>query len=526
GAGAAGSSAAYHLSQYAHNASLPVNITIFESNTYIGGRSTTVAAYNLTTTELESLASPHQYDTELGASIFVTVNHILVSAVSTFNLSTSDDTADNPKGHFGQELGIWDGNSFLLQLDTSYLNGYWSYAKLFYRYGLAPIRTYRVMKSVIAKFLNLYESPNFPFKSLTAAAQRVGLSAVTAATGEQYLRENGIAGGFAREIVQASTRVNYAQNLEYIHGLEAMVCMATEGAMQVQGGNWRIFDAMVEASEAYVRLGQRVSGVKELDDGTYQVSSKAVIIEDAGEEQQQLQEDQDAGVAFDHVVVACPWQYANIDFSPSSSDFRTPDEIRYVQLHVTLFTSPHLLDPEFFNLPKDQAVPQAILTTLPDGEPAHTGPEGVGRPGFFSISLLRPLTNPKSGSEEYLYKIFSPARISDDYLAEILNIDDGNESDSSEAPRDSEKESVTWIYRKTWNSYPYETPRVTFQDVELGRNVWYTGGMDNFISTMETNALMGKNVARLIVDAEEGGLERGEGSTEDDGEERRVKVDL
>ena len=49
---------------------------------------------------------------------------------------------------------------------------------------------------------------------------------------------------------------------------------------------------------------------------------------------------------------------------------------------------------------------------------------------------------------------------------------------------------------------------MAFEDVQLSRNVWYTGGMDNFISTMETNALMGKNVARLIVDAEQSEPER------------------
>ncbi|PPJ57667.1 hypothetical protein CBER1_00079 [Cercospora berteroae] len=501
GAGAAGSSAAYHLSQYAHDASIPINITIFEFNSYIGGRSTTVTAYNLTTTELDSLTSPHHYSTELGASIFVAVNHILVSAVKTFNLSTSDDDHDNPKGHLGQEVGIWDGNTFVLQLDTSLFNGYWTIAKLLFRYGLAPIRTYRLTKSVISKFLKIYDSPIFPFESLTAAAQSVGLSAVTAATGEQYLRENGISAAFAREVVQASTRVNYAQNLEYIHGLEAMVCMATEGgAMRVQGGNWRIFEEMVKASGANVRLGERVGLVTETRDEKYRVSSQSVIDRDASEEQQRLQEEKDDGTAFDHVVVASPWQYADLDFGVFP-EFRLPDKVPYVRLHVTLFTSPYLLDPEFFNLPKDQAVPQAILTTLPDGEPAHTGPEGVGHSAFFAISLLRPLTHPKTGREEYLYKIFSPKRISDEYLAEILHTEDNTDNDSTEAPLGS-KETVTWIYRKIWNSYPYETPRVAFEHAQLRRNVWYTGGMDNFISTMETNALMGKNVAKLIVDAE------------------------
>lgn len=43
-------------------------------------------------------------------------------------------------------------------------------------------------------------------------------------------------------------------------------------------------------------------------------------------------------------------------------------------------------------------------------------------------------------------------------------------------------------------------PRVTFQDPIVGPGLYYTSGMESFISTMETNALMGKNVAKLIVD--------------------------
>ena len=59
---------------------------------------------------------------------------------------------------------------------------------------------------------------------------------------------------------------------------------------------------------------------------------------------------------------------------------------------------------------------------------------------------------------------------------------------------------ISWYYRKIWDSYPYEYPRVTFENIELADGFYYTSGMESFISTMETNALMGKNVARLIVD--------------------------
>lgn len=61
-------------------------------------------------------------------------------------------------------------------------------------------------------------------------------------------------------------------------------------------------------------------------------------------------------------------------------------------------------------------------------------------------------------------------------------------------------ELISWWYPYAWQSYPYEFPRVTFDDPVLGRNIYYTSGIEPFISTMETSALMGKNVARLIVD--------------------------
>jgi prenylcysteine oxidase/farnesylcysteine lyase len=41
---------------------------------------------------------------------------------------------------------------------------------------------------------------------------------------------------------------------------------------------------------------------------------------------------------------------------------------------------------------------------------------------------------------------------------------------------------------------------VTFEDPELARGFYYTSGIESFISTMETSALMGKNVAQLIMD--------------------------
>lgn len=124
----------------------------------------------------------------------------------------------------GPLLGIWNSEEFVF---TQAPGGrdWWDNAKLIWKYGLAPIRTVRLMKSTVGKFLKMYEAPYFPWVSLNQVIYDLGLNVVTAATGEQYLKENSIGDLFANEIIQASTRVNYAQNLPLIHGLEAMVCM-------------------------------------------------------------------------------------------------------------------------------------------------------------------------------------------------------------------------------------------------------------------------------------------------------------
>ncbi|RMX91022.1 hypothetical protein D0867_15137, partial [Hortaea werneckii] len=255
GAGAAGSSSAYHLAQFAQEANLPINITLFDRNPYIGGRSTTVNVY-------DDPAEP----VELGASIFVEANQILLNATRAFNLSTTtddDDDDDNQDSIPGAALAIWDGTTLLYQQTTE--QTWWENAKLLWKYGLlSPLRTRSLQKSTITSFLNLYTSPHFPFESLTSAAAQVGLlPAATNVSGEDYLRAHGVGGAFAREVVQAATRVNYAQNLRWIHGVEAMVCLAAEGAMAVRGGNWRVFDAMVEDAGAGRMLGWEVMGVEE-----------------------------------------------------------------------------------------------------------------------------------------------------------------------------------------------------------------------------------------------------------------------
>ncbi|TAQ89870.1 hypothetical protein B7494_g1796 [Chlorociboria aeruginascens] len=483
GAGAAGSSTAYYLRQFAAESGVPINVTIFERSSYVGGRSTTVNAYG---NALEPV--------ELGASIFVDINTILKNSSEKFGLRPRDSETEN-----SEVLGIWNGETFVFtQADSEW--AWWKTAKILWKYGLAPVRTQRLMKSTINSFLKLYESPYFPFRSLSERSEFLGLTAIASLTGEQYLAANKIGSPFSTDIIQASTRVNYGQNLGLIHGLETMVCMAIDGAKQILGGNWQIFDNMVKASNATILLNNTVNGISK-HQGKYAIKSSSL---NTSSGETIFNEE-----PFDTVVLAAPLQFTAIELEDKLLRY-TPDKIPYVKLHVTLFSSPRTLNPIYFNLAPDAQVPNSILTTLPPTLVPKNPEDGVGPTGFFSISTLRTIINPKTLEIENLYKIFSPREVTSDFLSGILGAPVPEDLSSITADGG---DAITWYYPHVWYSYPYEYPRVTFEEIQLARGFYYTSGMESFISTMETMALMGMNVAQLIVDdyvqllEQEGGLE-------------------
>ena len=610
GAGAAGSSTAYHLTRFSHH---PLNITIFESSHLIGGRTTTINA----------LKDP-RYPTELGGSIFVRINQILYNASQSFNLATSSPSLTQPSLY---DLGIWDGNSLVFTLPNrpstpgGTLGEYWDIAKLFFKYGLAPLRVRRLQQATISKFLKLYDE-EFPF-DLNEVIRDVGLLEVLNQTGRELVRAGGVSDAFAREIVQASTRVNYAQNLD-LHGLETMVCMSTDGAMAVEGGNWRIFDEMVRRSGARVVFNTTIEEIRMEAVGSSSncldsaLESNAEMKHDTGvmhdadlkrntevdgnegsEQRISLLTDTHKFEDFDTVILSAPFK--NIKISPQPSQL--PDVPEYVSLYVTLFTSPHRPDPRYFGLKagEEANLPDSILTTVPielDGLLGR-GEEGVGPTGFWSLSTLRTLDPRYDGyipeyldgghipgenlemEKQYLYKIFSPKKLDAEDLMEIfgweVEFDERDESrigdkredqgdgvvaedyvddekdeihidgkthiynhekhmageevkqylseaqkqDTTKGQdhRDSKhvrekhnitdlpQEFITWSHEKRWDSYPYLPPTDSFdcfdiycRDDNLAGKVWYTSGIEKFISTMETSALSGRNVARLIVD--------------------------
>lgn len=492
GAGAAGSSTAYYLRRYADEHGLGVNITLFEKTDRIGGRTLTINSYG----------DPNIH-VELGASIFVEVNAILYNATKEFGLEPSSpyekglkSTSSKNKEDKDEIMAIWDGDRIRFSINESH-SSWWTSARLVWRYGFFALRNaQKLMHKTIGKFLNMYNEPHFPFQSLTETAQNLGLLEETSVTGEEFLRKNKIPELLSHEFIQAMTRVNYASNLANIHGLDTMVATAPEGAMSIAGGNWQIFDRMVKASGARVLRNTSVTQVAKdpsSSSGPYYITTS----DSHGSAKE------DSGIAsFDDVVIATPYQFSNMKVMSIDPVI---DKIPYVQLHVTIFASPHRLSAAYFKVSPSE-VPTMVLTTLPEGADPNSGSEGAGKAGFFSISTLRTLDNPKTGQEEYLYKIFSPKSVTPGFLSDILGVSIPDTFDTGEfqphgtGQGTEDAEPISWYYTHVFNSYPKAFPRVTFQDPVLADGLYYTSGMESFISTMETNALMGMNVAKLIVD--------------------------
>ena len=283
--------------------------------------------------------------------------------------------------------------------------------------------------------------------------------------------------------------------------------------MQILGGNWQIFSKMVEASGARVLLDTAVSSIElkknsnpspnpdsttaPASESDLQAKSPKYVVKTGG---------RSGGgsahpVAFDDVVIATPYQFSGIK---SAEGLLEPpiDEIPYATLHVTLFATPHRFSPSYFGLAPGVETPLSVLTTRPED-----GAEDGGA-SFFSATLVKVVTNPRTSGKEYVYKIFSPEAVTPEFLSALLGVSvpatftgpapatDGQGEDAAEAA-----DPISWYHPAVFNPYPIKHPRVTFQDPVLGADgLYYTAGMDSFISTMETNALMGMNVARLIVD--------------------------
>lgn len=91
-----------------------------------------------------------------------------------------------------------------------------------------------------AQLLEAYTPRVATWPSVEALSSAVGLANFTSVTALEFFTKHGVSETWAKEMIEAGTRVNYAQDITAINGLGGAVSMAANGASQVKGGVSRI----------------------------------------------------------------------------------------------------------------------------------------------------------------------------------------------------------------------------------------------------------------------------------------------
>ncbi|KAJ7169505.1 Prenylcysteine lyase-domain-containing protein [Mycena filopes] len=439
GAGAGGSSAAWWISTAKERYGIDVDVDLFESDSYIGGR-TTVYPYG------NSSLPP----VELGASIFVKANKNMWRAVDEFNLTRRDFREDNG-------LGIWDGEKLLFTASGGWW-GWWDSAKALLRYGFqSPRRTQAFVDKMINQFLTLYSAETPTWDNITHLSTSLNWTDLVSKSTSDYLRSEGVSDKFISELVEASTRVNYGQNADEIHALEGACSLAPTGASAVEGGNWQVFEQFINRSGATLYLNTSVCYLKPPASLFEQQAGQWVVESARGSE------------TYTAVILAAPLHSTNIEV-PVEISVQVPPQ-PYVHLHVTLLTTTLASIPaQSFSLPPSTKIPPMLLTTF---EGARNGGK---EPEFNSMSY-----HGRISEDEWVVKIFSKKRISQKWLSKIF---DGQ---------------VGWVYRKEWDAYPMLPPTSSFPEIKLAPGFYYVNSFEPFISTMETETLASRNIVDLLL---------------------------
>ncbi|KAF8603876.1 FAD/NAD(P)-binding domain-containing protein [Ceratobasidium sp. AG-I] len=433
GAGAGGSSASYWLSLAKQRAAVgtDVSVTVYEKDTRVGGRSTTVYPYD------DTSYAP----IELGASIFTSSNKNMMRAASTLGLDLVQFTAVAPG------TGIWDGKQFVWRTtDNSTADN----IRMAERYQDGPVVSGGLIGQFSANFSKSY-TPTLPqWKNISSYAASLGYTPLETLTLQDYLDNNGVNKLWTREFMSGSSRFNYGQDADAIQGVAGMASLAASSAYSAKPGNFKIFEGLLKNSGATLKLGSEVTSVTKIAN-KYVITTKNSI------------------VTYDAVIIAAPLPLTNIKFLnlPKPSTFPKVD---YLHLHVTLLTTttPSLL-PGYFKLNDTLALPGTVLTTAESGI----------QPEFNSIRYQAAIQ--KNGATEYVVKMFSKTKISDETLAILFG-----------------KGKVGWLLRKEWDAYPYFPKRTDFPPVKIDNGLYYVNAMEGLWSTMETETISSRNVVDLL----------------------------
>jgi hypothetical protein len=258
----------------------------------------------------------------------------------------------------------------------------------------------------------------------------------------EALIERGINQALIEEIVTPITRVIYSQNADLggFAGISSLIGVYSGTTYSLADGNITLPVHLAEASNATIKLGQKVYTIEKTPKGSYRVYT--------GEDM----------AVFDSVIIATLLELADIKFDGLSIHGWEPQPYQTVYRRVMR----GVFDPNYFGL-KNSADPPAIILTTKDADPITQ----------YSIQ--------KASNDESLVTISSPEPLNYNVFNGVFKND---------------KVSVLEHYWKA--AYPVFKPVIKLSLTRIDKRLMYVSAIESSVSSMETSALSALNAVRIL----------------------------
>ncbi|KMT14049.1 hypothetical protein BVRB_4g078770 [Beta vulgaris subsp. vulgaris] len=295
---------------------------------------------------------------------------------------------------------------------------------------------------MLGNFLNYYEGFDTRpvFNGVEDMLKWSGLYNLTRRTLEDELLDAGLSPLLIKELVTVITRINYGQSVS-MSGLAGAVSLAGSGGglWAIEGGNWQMAAGLINSSDVDLHLNEEIQSVSHL--GThYELNSTT-----------------GNSYVCQVTVFATPLDELKVRFDPPIS----VPERKMQHTHTTFIRG--LLNPAYFGLTRVGDIPDLVGTLENSNIP------------FSCISVL------KKHKEDMTYKMFSRKPLDDALLDQIFSI---------------RKETI----HIDWAAYPhYEAPEAFAPFILDDTHLYYVNAFESAASAMETGAVSGENIARLIL---------------------------
>lgn len=462
GAGIAGASAAYHLhDRYAH---ANLDVTIYEANPQVGGRIKSAKVYDGAYTFQQ---------VETGAQSFYADDECVQSLIDETGLRRKLE----PHYPVKKSVGVWDGASFILQGKGDLKARTWTdWARYAWAYGFSVNNMRKWLSEKLPLFRRLLGRWEYVNRNIPGDIENLGLTAELKSNAWSFL-QNLTSPEFAREIVQATTRAWFGQNLVTMHGLAALAAMNPAAIDSViSGGNYKLIERLIKLSDIDPHLNSTVTKIERSPVRKYRLNVKTPSHNDDQSPSNYEEADYDA------IIIAAPLQMANIEFD-IDIHIATRSPRPGTSRQVTHFTSPNPLSPTYFNLSTSSSMPSKIYTITSADIPP---------PPFFSIehSLASFRLDGCIEESENMYKVVTAAPLLDATILNLLG------QDPDRALEDAE---VRWVHREEWkHAFLEYDGGALLDDIELADGIFYTGAGEEVVSSLEMSCRMGRRAADLF----------------------------